>query len=149
MKSKFIFVCRGNVARSTMAEAFFNVITNGKYQTLSAGTKVRDAEGNDKNGQLLKDCPGAFKVIDVLKECDIDVSEKARIQLKPEMLEGAEKIIVMAEKDTMPGYLVDDPRVLYWTVDDPKGTDVETHRRVMLEIQKRVKDFVAEAGLLA
>ncbi len=137
-----LFVCRGNVGRSVMAEAILRKLKPDLHVT-SAGTIVRDKDGNDKNGQLLKDCPGASKVIDVLREIGADVSHKARVQLQPEMLKDKERIIVMAEKENIPGYLSSYPNYVFWNVLDPKGTDIDTHRTTRNKIQKLIEDNIS------
>jgi protein-tyrosine-phosphatase len=125
-----------------MAEELFNMITHAKYQTASAGTKVRDKEGNDMNGQLLKDCKGAHNVLDTLREFNIDISNKARVQLQPEMLNGVDKIIVMAEHENIPDYLMNDSRAVFWDIKDPKGTDLETHQQTMYQIKGMLEEWL-------
>lgn len=125
-----------------MAEAIFNMLTGGKYATSSAGTKVIDKDGNNKNGQLLKDCLGAKNVLLALREYGIDVSNKPRVQLQPDMLDGSDKIVVMAEHENIPGYLMNDPRTILWDVKDPKGTDLETHKRRMYEIKGLLEEWI-------
>jgi protein-tyrosine-phosphatase len=139
---KILFVCRGNVGRSQMAEEIFNMLTYGKHETTSAGTKVRDKEGNDMNGQLLKDCKGAHNVLDALREFNIDILNKARVQLQPEMLNGVDKIVVMAEHENIPEYLKNDSRAIFWNVKDPKGTDLETHKQTMYQIKGMLEEWV-------
>ena len=98
------------------------------HEVSSAGTRVVDKEGNSRDGQKLKDLPAAEHVITCLAEEGIDVRENIRRQLTPAMVTDAEKIIVMAEPETIPDYLKDSPKTVYWGISDPKGTDLEAHR---------------------
>ena len=139
---KILFVCRGNVGRSQMAEGLFNLLTHGKHEVASAGTKVKDKDGIDRNGQLLKDCNGAHNVVSALGELNIDVSNKPRIQLKPEMLNGVDKIVVMAEQENIPDYLRNDKRAIFWDVKDPKGTDLETHKKTRDQIKVMLEEWI-------
>lgn len=59
-KVKVLFVCIHNSARSQMAEAFLNVLGNGKFEAESAGLE-----------------PGVLNstVVEVMKEIGIDISQ--------------------------------------------------------------------------
>ena len=99
---KFLFVCRGNVGRSQMAEALFRKMTNGKYEVSSAGTKLSGPE------QKLKEFSGAETLIACVKEEGIDVSENIRKQVTENMAADADKIIlVIDETDPVPEYLLE------------------------------------------
>jgi arsenate reductase len=141
---KILFVCRGNVGRSQMAEAIFRQL-NDKHEVLSAGTKVvSPTTGESRHGQMLKDTKGAENVILVLKEKGIDVSEKLRTQLDQKLVEWADKIVCMAETDTIPEYLSKSPKVIYWKIVDPKGTAFEAHKEIMEQIRGLVKEFIIQ-----
>jgi len=70
---KVLLICRGNVGRNQMAEAFYNSLTNSK-DAKSAGTYA------DNPGQTLgerkKQRPGNSFVIDVMKESGCQGSQK-------------------------------------------------------------------------
>src|SRR3989338_6074615 len=113
---KVLFVCRGNVGRSQMAKALFKKYSN--VDALSAGTKVPQ-EGPGREGKKLKDIPVAEPVIRCLWEQEnIDVSEYTNKQLQPGMLKEVDKIIVMAERETVPEYLLNNEKVEFWDIDD-------------------------------
>lgn len=124
---KILFICRGNVGRSQMAAALFSKMLP-EHDVSSAGTRVVDKKGNSRDGQKLGDLAGAHHVIECLLEEGMDVRENTRRQLTPAIVQGANKIIVMAEPATIPNYLKDSPKAIYWDVTDPKGTDLEAHR---------------------
>jgi len=95
---KILFVCRGNVGRSTMAAALFTKYSGIK--AFSAGTKVLENEN-----QKIKEIPLAEPVIRFMKKEGINVAENTRTQLTLEMIPEFDKIIVMAEPETIPEYL--------------------------------------------
>jgi arsenate reductase len=131
---KVLFICRGNVGRSQIAEAIFNKMTEGKYTATSAGTMVFNKDGESGDGVLLKDTLGAENVIKSLSQIGIDVSNNKRTQLTPGMLESCDKAIVMAEPETIPKYLKESDKAIYWEVEDPKGMDLEETSKIRDQI---------------
>lgn len=150
-----LFICRGNVGRSQMGEVLFNMLTNSgdaygknkKHTVLSSGTRVLSKEGESRHGQLLKDLPAANFVIESIKEKGFDASENVRTQLDPTMVEWADKIIVMAEQHTIPEYLRNSAKTVYWEVADPKGTPLEEHRIILKQIEDLVRGYITEYSL--
>jgi arsenate reductase (thioredoxin) len=143
---KVLFICRGNVARSQFGEIFLNKLTEGKHTAISAGTVVANKEGNSKDGQKFKDLSGAEPVVEVMKEVGIDILEKARYQLTPTMVDEADKIIVMAEKESIPDYLSKSDKVVTWNVEDPKGKSLEFTRNIRDQVLSLVVDLVKKLG---
>jgi protein-tyrosine-phosphatase len=143
---KILFVCRGNVGRSQMAEAVFKQLNN-KHEIISAGTKVLSKDGESRHGQILKDLPAAENVIIVLKEKGINIEDNSRTQLSPDLVEWADKIVVMAEQETIPDYLLKSPKAIYWKILDPKGTALEAHKIIMDQITNLIRKFISENSL--
>src|SRR5579872_303611 len=115
---KVLFVCTYNTGRSQMAAGLFNKLTkNG--QADSAGTVT------DKAGETLKQRakyrPAAKHVINTMHKEGIDISSNTRDLLTEEMLDKYDKVIVMADQETIPSYLKNSSKYIYWLVDDPKG----------------------------
>jgi len=134
---KILFVCKGNHGRSQIAEAIFNDFSNGKHIATSAGTKVKTEE-MDKDGQKVSDSV----IIEVMKELGIDVSEKIRNQLTQEMVEEADKIIVMAQEETIPEYLKQSKKAIFWKVPDPSKQPIEFARDVRDKLKTMIADFI-------
>ena len=132
---KILFICRGNVARSQMAESIFNKMAENKYVATSAGTKVFNKEGESRDGRLLKDTLGAENVITSMLLIGTDVNNNARTQLTPELLEECNKAIIMAEPETIPDYLKECNKTIYWEVEDPKGMDLENTTKIREQIE--------------
>ena len=139
---KIIFVCRGNVARSYIASELFKKYS--QHETLSAGTKLTHYEGSDK---MIKDLPLTDLLIETMKEKGIDLSQKIRTLITPEIARKADCIIMMAEPETIPDYLKNNPKVIYWEIEDPKGKDKKFYKKTIEEIERKIKEFVKEKGL--
>ncbi len=141
-----LFVCKGNVGRSQMAEALFKQINN-KHKVSSAGTTVVSKEGESRDGQMLKEIPEIEKVLMPLREKGIEIAENTRTQLTPGMVEWADKIVVTVESEFIPDYLKNSSKVTYWDVKDPKGTSLEEHVVTMNQIGVLVRGFIEENSL--
>ncbi|MES2623117.1 MAG: low molecular weight phosphatase family protein [Patescibacteria group bacterium] len=144
---KILFICRGNVGRSQMAEMLFNDKTKGVHISTSAGTRVLAKDGvTSRHGQLLKDLPGASKVVDVMSEIGLDAGDNARIQLTPEMLDEYDKVIYMSEPHATPDYLSNRDKVIYWEVEDPKEMSVDDTRKIRDQLDGLVKQLIEDLG---
>jgi protein-tyrosine-phosphatase len=126
-----------------MAAELFKQLNN-RCEVLSAGTKVISKEGESRHGQLLKDLPAAENVILVLKERGVDVSENVRTQLNPSLVDWADKVVVMAEQETIPEYLLNSPKAIFWKIVDPKGTAFEAHKQILNQIEGLVREFIVK-----
>ena len=122
-----LFVCIGNAGRSQMAEAFFNSMAQGKAQAMSAGTNP--AKSVDP------------KVVELMKEVGIDISDRQPKPLTLEMLEQADKVITMGcgVEQACPATLTETED---WGLEDPKGKPVEKIREIRDEIRKRVDALI-------
>lgn len=137
---KILFVCRGNVARSQMAEELLNKIASGVFEITSAGTKLSGPE--QPIGEL---GPVLDNVLAVMNEEGIDMSKNIRNQVTPEMADDADKIImIIDDRDPVPDYLMDNPKVIRWDVLDPKGQSLEFTRDVKNQIKNLVEKFAKE-----
>ena len=134
---KVLFVCRGNVGRSTIAAALFTKYSGIK--AFSAGTKVLENEN-----QKIKEIVLAEPVIRFIGKEGIDVSENTRTQLTPEMIQEFDKIIVMAESETIPEYLSKSDKMEFWEIEDPKGMDDKGYEEIISQIKSKLKQFIKE-----
>ena len=70
----------------------------------------------------------------------ISISKNIRKQITKEMIDSFDKIIlVMDNRDLIPDYLVDNPKVIRWDVLDPKGQSLEFTR----QIKDQIKDLIS------
>ena len=77
-----------------------------------------------------------------MRKHGLDVSGNIVKQLKPEMISKFDKIIVMAEPETIPDYLRDNKKVEFWEIEDPKGKDENFHRKTILQIEKKILELI-------
>lgn len=57
---------------------------------------------------------------------------------------GADKIIVMAEKETWPDYLKKSDKVIFWEIEDMCGQSLDKFRQARNQIKSRVEDLIKE-----
>lgn len=131
---KTLFLCVGNVGRSQMAEALATKLNPGA-EVSSAGVRLSGPEQ-----PIVELLPKTKEVIDVMKEEGVDVSKNKRKQLTPEMIEAAEKVVLIVEDGEceLPDYLISSPKLIRWSIPDPKGQDLEFTRKVKDEIKAKV-----------
>ncbi|MBP6975062.1 MAG: hypothetical protein KBB54_03945 [Candidatus Pacebacteria bacterium] len=131
-----LFLCRGNVGRSQMAEGLLKK-HNPNLNVSSAGTKLSGPEQ-----KLIDLMPAISEVLQVMKEVDIDVSDNIRKQVTEEMVDKADRIImVIDERDPVPEYLINNPKVITWNVLDPKGQSLEFTRNTRKQIDALIKSL--------
>lgn len=137
-----LFVCTQNVGRSQMAAALYNSLSDDGHAS-SVGTRV------DQPGQTLhqraEHSTGAQDVLQAMEEEGIDISRRTRHALSAEMLGDYDQIIVMAEADTIPHYLHDHPKAVYWDIPDPRFSGLDATRETRDELKRKVVDLI-DAG---
>lgn len=140
---KVLFVCNANMGRSQVAEGLFNQLSSEPAR--SAGT-VADAivERTKPPSRRIKD--GGSSAITYMSEQGVDVSESLREQLTPEMVQEADKVIVMADDDTWPDYLRNSDKVNVWTIQDTRGMGPDSARPLYDEIKRRVQELFREVA---
>lgn len=133
---KILFICKGNVGRSQMAEALFRKKFGNQHEVFSAGIKLSGPE--EPIGNLL---PHIQEVLDVMSEEGIDVSTAIRTQLTEAMVKEADKVVAIIEdEEKLPDYLLNSPKLVRWNVPDPKGQNLEFTRKVKDEIKRKIAD---------
>lgn len=131
---KILFICRGNVGRSQIAEVLARSILGEKYEVISAGTKLSGPE--QPIGEL---SPATDNVIQVMKEEGFDVTGNIRKSVTKEIADGADKIIlVVDDNDPIPEYLTNNSKVIKWDVLDPKGQSLEFTRDIKDQIKNKI-----------
>ena len=130
---KVLYVCRANIGRSQMAEFYHNLLLDEKSE--SAGTQVGSWLYNLRLFQI----EGTENVITVMKEKGIDISRNKLKSLSMDKIYEADKIIIMAESETIPSYLKNNIKIEYWKIKDPKGTDLDFHRKIRDEIINKIE----------
>jgi len=126
---KILFVCIENAGRSQMAEGFFNLYAPSQYRAISAGIKP----ASDINPI----------VIEVMREVGIDISNQKSKEITEDMIRDSYKTVNMGcmNKDFCPTLFL--PNILDWNLGDPKDKSIEKVREIRDEINRRVREFVA------
>ena len=83
-------------------------------------------------------------VVEAMKEVGIDISKQKSKELTDEMIRESDKVVNMGcmDKNFCPTIWL--PKVIEWNLEDPKGKSIEKVREIRDEIEKRVKEIVAE-----
>jgi arsenate reductase (thioredoxin) len=125
-----LFVCVENAGRSQIAEGFFKKYTPKGFKVQSAGTKP-----------VSQINPLA---IQAMREVGIDISKQKSKEITEEMMRNSDSIVNMGcmDKSFCPTLFL--PKVIEWNLPDPKGKSIEEVREIRDEIEKRVKELVAE-----
>jgi len=132
---KVLFVCRSNGARSQMAEAFFQKLSN--HTARSAGIDVAKTNWLGKS-------PGS-KTIEIMKNVfDIDVSRKKRKQITKDMLKKAVKVIILMSnperKRFLPKYFGKyEDKTVFWNIKDMRTVKSNPP---LIKRAKRIKGLV-------
>lgn len=140
---KVLFVCKGNMVRSVLAEKYFNSIAPEGCHAESAGT-VPGTIPEEPELWRLKDIPYLDTTLQVAQEMGFDISEKKIRRVTPEMGNEADLIINMAEQETVPEFLKNSPKVTEWDVANPDRNMkslTETRDHIVSLVQKLVKDL--------
>lgn len=112
---KILFICGANRCRSQIAEAFFNKFSENMFwHAFSAGTK------DIAEGKKLYECDSGPYVVKCMMDFNFNLTKNLTKQITLEMARKADKIIVMAEPEICPAYLVNNPKVIFWDVRNPK-----------------------------
>ena len=131
MNKTVLFVCVRNSGRSQMAEAFFNKLSFGKAQAISAGTQPADNVNP--------------MVVEAMKEVGIDISGNKPRALTMEMVEKANRMITMgcgADAGAVcPASFIETED---WALDDPYNKSIEQVREIRDEIKKRIIVLIDE-----
>lgn len=132
---KVLFLCKGNVGRSQIAEMLFRKKFGAKHEVFSAGLQISGPE--QPIGELV---PGIQEVLDVMSEEGIDVSKNIRRQVTEKMVADVDKVVVIIEDEAvLPDYISNSGKCTRWSIADPKGMDLENTRKIKDLIKERIE----------
>jgi arsenate reductase len=123
-----LFVCLHNAGRSQMSQALFERAAAGKHTALSAGTTPAEHVHPE--------------VIQVMRELDINLSDRRPRLLTRELAEEADVVVTMGCGDECP--YIPGKRHIDWDLADPKGRPVAEVRATRDEIASRLGDLLVE-----
>lgn len=147
---KILFVCRANVGRSQVAQVYFNKLS--RHTSNSAGIAVDELIVKlHLRGRKLKDVTSisraaAYNLECIRNEFGVDIADKERQQLTPAMVDAADLIVVITEKEQWPAYLKEGGKVVFWDIPDGVGQDDAFVYDVFTQVRRRVEQLVEETG---
>ena len=123
-----VFACVRNGGRSVASRVLAEHYANGRVVALSAGTQ-----------------PGEHihpEVAEVLESLGLDTSAEQPTLLTRETVAGSDMAITLGCGEECP--YVPGVRYVDWPVDDPGGQDEATVRRIVADLDRRVRDLLVE-----
>ena len=127
-KPAVLFACIHNSGRSVAAAALTRHYAGDGVEVRSAGSEP----GTEVNPVIAQ----------VLAEAGLPVADHTPTQLDYELVDAADVVITLGCGEScpaVPGTRIDD-----WPVADPKGQDTETVRRIVADLDARVRELLAE-----
>ena len=123
-----LFACIHNSGRSVAAQVLARAHGGDAVEVRSAGSEP----GADVNPVVAQ----------VLAERGLPVTDHVPTLLDADLVQGADVVVTMGCGETCPVF----PGRRYedWPVDDPAGQDVQTVRRIIDDIDARVRTLLAE-----
>jgi arsenate reductase (thioredoxin) len=123
-----LFVCAHNAGRSQMAAALARHVSQGKVEALSAGSDPASAIDGT--------------VVAAMAELGIELAFEFPKPLTDDVVRSADIVVTMGCGDACP--VLPGPRYLDWPIADPAGQDLDTVRRIRLDITDHVLDLLKE-----
>lgn len=136
MKSRVLFLCTGNSARSQMAEGWLRHLAGNRFEVFSAGTHPVGLN------------PGS---VEAMTEVGIDISHHRSKNMSEFVRQPFDHVITVCDraKESCPVW-TGSTHLLHWSFDDPAAAaDSEEagrqlFRRVRDEIAERIKTFLTQ-----
>lgn len=125
---EILFVCVHNAGRSQMAAALLDHHAAGRVGVRSAGSAPADEIDP--------------RVIEAMDELGIDLRREFPKPLTGEAVEAADVVVTMGCGDACPVF--PGKRYLDWDLPDPTGRSLAEIRPIRDEIDRRVRDLLAE-----
>jgi protein-tyrosine-phosphatase len=126
-RPEILFLCVHNAGRSQMAAAF--------AREMGGDDVVVHSAGSDPSEHLNP------AVVEAMQEVGLDISNELPKRLTEGMGRRADVIVTMGCGDACPVYR--GTRYEDWELEDPRGKDLNTVRRIRDEIRTRVRALVS------
>jgi arsenate reductase len=126
-----LFACVHNSGRSVAARVLTEHYAAGAVEARSAGSQPKGSVNP--------------VVAQVLAERGLSTQAEIGTWLSPETVMGADVVVTMGCGESCP--FVPGKRYEDWAVDDPAGQDLDTVRRIVDDVDGRVRALLAELGV--
>jgi arsenate reductase (thioredoxin) len=123
-----LFVCLHNAGRSQMSAALFERAAGDRHRALSAGTTPAERVHPE--------------VVEVMRELDIDLSDRAPCKLTRDLAEQADVVVTMGCGDECP--YIPGRHYIDWDLPDPKGRPIDEVRATRDDIARRIAELVSD-----
>jgi protein-tyrosine-phosphatase len=130
-KPTVLFLCTHNAGRSQMALGYFTRLAGDRATAYSGGSEPADQVN-----------PAA---VEAMAEVGIDITGQQPKRWTQEMVEEADVVVSMGCGDTCP--VLPGRRYEDWVLPDPAGRPIDEVRPVRDEIERRVRQLLAELHL--
>jgi arsenate reductase (thioredoxin) len=132
---KILFVCKSNIGRSQIAEAFFNQFSR-YHKAISAGIDTEEYSGK-RIGELSE------KVCRCMLENGIDISDKLSKPLTEKLANQSDLVVWIAPEEKIPRYL-NKNKLILWNIEDAGGKSYEDWCNARDKIKRLVADLVKD-----
>ncbi len=146
MSKKVLFVCSANAGRSQVARACFDQLSQHDSDSAGIGVDRINARRNLSSRKLKDFLANGGPVEYVRKAFGVDISDRERQQLTPEMVHAADLVILIVEKEKWPDYLQEGGKVVFWDIPDAYKQDDDFATDVFRQVHNRVEQLVKEIG---
>jgi protein-tyrosine-phosphatase len=127
-----LFVCKANRGRSVMSQALFERAAGGRHRAISAGSEAVPDGGPHR------------EVVEAMRELGIDVGAQSPQPLTTALAAQADAVITMGCGDACPRVPGKQQLRLDWDLPDPMDRPIEEVRVTRDDIDRRVRELVAE-----
>ncbi len=127
-----LFVCLQNAGRSQMSQALFQQAAGDTHTALSAGTTPAEHVHPE--------------VLSVMRELDIDLTDRVPQLLTRELAEQADIVITMGCGDQCP--YIPGTQYIDWDLPDPHGQPTDTVRAIRDQIATRTRSLLDQLNSL-
>jgi arsenate reductase (thioredoxin) len=132
-KPVVLYACVHNSGRSVAARILTEHYAQGAAEARSAGSAPKDAVNP--------------VVAEVLADRGLSTATEKPTKLEADVVEAADVVITMGCGETCP--IFPGKRYEDWPVDDPAGQDIDTVRRIVDDVDARVRKLLEELGVTA
>jgi arsenate reductase len=140
MKSKVLFLCTGNSARSQLAEGLLRALAGEHFEVFSAGTEPK--------GSILPE------VMEAMREIGVDISSqrsKSVMEYLGKVNFGYVITVCADAEENCPAVFLNMGTHAHWPLEDPAKFDEEQRltatRRVRYQLELRLRNWLNAQGI--
>lgn len=126
-----LFLCVHNAGRSQMAAGFLRALAGDRVDVFSGGSEPSDAVN--------------ASAVAAMAEKGVDIGQEIPQPWADEIVRAADVVVTMGCGDACPVFA--GKRYVDWEVADPSGLSVEEVRPIRDDLERRVRDLMAQLGV--